>query len=159
MNTNLGKSSRVLSGMMKRWVHIPKSIIRYHTIYHRIIVVCIAKSMRENGCYLISQNLPQNMVDIRLSQYLPQNTVDIWLSQNLPQNMVDIRLSQYLPQNTVDIWLSQNLPQNIVDIWYHQINQRIWWISCITKSISKYCCWLVTQKLPQTLVVVWYCKI
>ena len=133
MNTNLGKSSRVLSGMMKRWVHIPKSIIRYHTIYHRIIVVCIAKSMRENGCYLISQNLPQNMVDIRLSQYLPQNTVDIWLSQNLPQN--------------------------IVDIWYHQINQRIWWISCITKSTSKYCFWLVTQKLRQTLVVVWYCKI
>ena len=146
MNTNLGKSSRVLSGMMKRWVHIPKSIIRYHTIYHRIIVVCIAKSMRENGCYLISQNLPQNMVDIRLSQYLPQNTVDIWLSQNLPQNMVDIRLSQ-------------NLPQNMVDIWYHQINQRIWWIYCITKSTSKYCCWLVTQKLRQTLVVVWYCKI
>ena len=146
MNTNLGKSSRVLSGMMKRWVHIPKSIIRYHTIYHRIIVVCIAKSMRENGCYLISQNLPQNTVDIRLSQYLPQNTVDIWLSQNLPQNMVDIMLSQ-------------NLPQNMVDIWYHQINQRIWWISCITKSTSNYCCWLVTQKLRQTLVDVWCCKI
>ena len=155
MNTNLGKSSRVLSGMMKRWVHIPKNIIRYHTIYHRIIVVCIAKSMREHGCYLISQNLPQNMVDIRLSQYLPQNTVDIWLSQNLPQNMVDIRLSQ-------------NLPQNMVYIWYHQINQRIWWISCITKSTSKYCCWLVTpktttdigcclvlQNLTHSMIVVW----
>ena len=166
MNTNLGKSSRVLSGMMKRWVHIPKSIIRYHTIYHRIIVVCIEKFMRENGCYLIPQNLPQNTVDIWLSTKSPTEYGWYLVITKSPTEygrylVITKSPTEYgwylvITESTSEYgWYQPNHPKNMMDILYHEIYLKLLLLIGNTKTTTDIGCCLVLETLTPSIIVVW----